>query len=105
MYAEALNESGPSEEAHDYLNMIRDRAGLNDVSGLTQDQFRAAVLKERRLELAAEGHRWFDLARTGTLETLVPASKPGVVPPSRYYLFPIPQGERDLNNNLPQNDY
>jgi len=105
MYAEALNESAPSQEAHDYLNKVRTRAGLTGVSGLSQDQFRAEVLEQRKLELAAEGHRWFDLVRTGKLETQVSASKPGIVPQARYYLFPIPQAERDLNVNLPQNDY
>jgi starch-binding outer membrane protein, SusD/RagB family len=105
MYAEAINESAPSEEAHDYLNMIRTRAGLGEVSGLSQDQFRAEVLEQRKLELAAEGHRWFDLVRTGKLQELVPVSKPGVIPQPRYSLFPIPQAERDLNTNLPQNDY
>jgi len=105
MYAEALNESAPSQEAHDYLNMIRTRAGLSEVSGLSQDQFRAEVMEQRKLELAAEGHRWFDLVRTGKLESLVPLAKPGVISQARYYLFPIPQAERDLNINLPQNDY
>jgi starch-binding outer membrane protein, SusD/RagB family len=106
MYAEALNEqTAGSSDAHDYLNMVRNRAGLGDLSGLGQAALRDAILNERRLELAAEGHRWFDLVRTGKLETLVPLAKPGVVPQSRYYLFPIPQRERDLNTNLPQNDY
>lgn len=104
MYAEALNELGNSSDAHTYLNMIRNRAGLGDVSGLSQQQFRDAVLEERRLELAAEGHRWFDLVRTEKLEDLVPLAKPGVVPQPRHYLFPIPQRERDLNTNLPQNE-
>jgi starch-binding outer membrane protein, SusD/RagB family len=105
MYAEVLNESAPSDEAHNYLNMIRTRAGLGEVSGLSQDQFRSEVLEQRKLELAAEGHRWFDLVRTGELEALVPVSKLGVIPQPRYNLFPIPQSERDLNTNLPQNDY
>lgn len=104
MHAEALNEAGPSAPAHDYLNRVRNRVGLDDLSGLTQEQFRAAVLEERKLELAGEGHRWFDLVRTGKLETLVPLAKP-MTPQSRHYLFPIPQSERDLNTNLPQNDY
>jgi hypothetical protein len=62
-------------------------------------------LKERKLEFAAEGHRWFDLVRTGKLETVVALAKNGVTPQSRHYLFPVPQRERDLNQNLPQNDY
>ena len=56
-------------------------------------------------EFAAEGQRWFDLVRTGTLEELVPQAKPGVVPQQKHYLFPIPQRERDVNPNLPQNNY
>lgn len=105
MRAEALNEMGQAPEAHDYLNMVRNRAGLADLSGLGKTEFLDAVLNERRLEFAAEGHRWFDLVRTGKLETLVPLAKDGVTPQSRHYLFPIPQRERDLNQNLPQNDY
>jgi len=106
MYAEALNaQNGPTAEAYTYINMVRSRAGLDDLSGLTKDQFLDAVLQERRVELAAEGHRWFDLVRTQKLSTLVPAAKPGVTPAAKFNLFPIPQKERDLNVNLPQNDY
>jgi hypothetical protein len=105
MHAEALNELDQSVDAHEYLNMVRNRAGLDDLSGLNKTDFLDAVLHERRLEFAAEGHRWFDLVRTGKLETLVPLAKPGVTPQSRHYLFPIPQRERDVNTNLPQNDY
>jgi hypothetical protein len=106
MYAEALNaQSGPTADAYTYLNMVRDRAGLDDLSGLSKDQFLDAVLQERKVELAAEGHRWFDLVRTQKLATLVPEAKTGVTPIARFNLFPIPQKERDLNVNLPQNDY
>ena len=105
MYAEALNEIGETDDAHDYLNEVRNRAGLDDLTGLSQDAFRDAVLEERRLEFAAEGQRWFDLVRTGKLEELVPLAKPGVIPQAKHYLFPIPQRERDVNPNLPQNDY
>ncbi|GAB3263239.1 RagB/SusD family nutrient uptake outer membrane protein [Larkinella harenae] len=67
MLAESINEaSGPTTEALDYLNQIRKRAGLKELAGLTKDTFRTAVLKERRLELAFENHRWFDLKRTMT---------------------------------------
>ena len=96
----------------EYINKVRKRARFNgttylnilaDYTNLTKEQFRAAVLKERRQEFVAEGQRFFDLARTGTLETLVPAAKAGVVPQPKNYLFPIPQRERDLNENLSQN--
>jgi hypothetical protein len=112
MYAEAENELGNTPEALTYINMIRKRARWDgnvernttpDYVGLNQEQFRAAVLNERRLEFVAEGQRWFDLARTKTLETLVPIAKPGITPQDKHYLFPIPQREIDLNPNLKQN--
>lgn len=65
MLAEAINElEGPTAEAYEHLNAVRERAGLDLLSGLNQETFRTAVLKERRLELAFENHRWFDLKRT-----------------------------------------
>ncbi len=113
MYAEANNELGQAGIAHEYINMVRKRARFNgttyenavpDYSGLNKDQMRQAIIKERRLEFVAEGQRWFDLARTGTLETLVPQAKPGVTPAAKHYKFPLPQREVDLNPNLQQND-
>jgi hypothetical protein len=66
-YAEALNEySGPSAEAYTALNVIRDRAGMPDKSGLSQDEFRTAVLNERAVEFAYENLRYNDLMRTLT---------------------------------------
>lgn len=65
MLAEAINElEGPTAEAFGYLNEIRLRVGLEPLHGLNPDAFKTAVLKERRLELAFENHRWFDLKRT-----------------------------------------
>lgn len=113
IYAEAANEVNNSAAAHEYINKVRKRARFNgttylnilpDYAGLSKDQFRTAVLKERRMEFVAEGQRWFDLARTATLQTLVPVAKPGVTPQAKHYLFPIPQRERDLNEKLSQND-
>ena len=112
MYAEASNELGNTAEAHKYLNMVRKRARFNGITelnvlpdyvNLSAEQFRTAVLNERRWEFVAEGQRWFDLVRSGKLEALVPAAKPNVNPAAKNYLFPIPQNERDLNPNLPQN--
>ncbi|RYY60914.1 MAG: RagB/SusD family nutrient uptake outer membrane protein [Chitinophagaceae bacterium] len=112
IYAEANNELNQPAIAHQYINMVRKRARFNgttelstvpDYVGLSQDQFREAILKERYLEFVAEGHRWFDLARMGKLEQKVPLAKPGVTPTAKHYLFPIPQREIDLNKNLVQN--
>ncbi len=67
MLGEAINEAtGPDAEALGYLNQVRKRAGLAELTGLTKDTYRSAVLKERRVELAFENHRWFDLQRTKT---------------------------------------
>ncbi|MBC7922306.1 MAG: RagB/SusD family nutrient uptake outer membrane protein [Ferruginibacter sp.] len=104
MYAEALNEQAAGNaDAYAAVNRLRKRAGLPDLAGLTQDQFRDAILLERRLELAFEGHRWYDLARTKRLIGAVKAQNPGIDVQERHYLFPIPQTERDVNPALEQN--
>ncbi len=67
MLAEAINEAtGPTAEALGYLNQVRARAGLAPLAGLDKAAFRTRVLQERRVELAFENHRWFDLKRTKT---------------------------------------
>lgn len=91
MYAEALNEnSSPAATTLALLNPIRTRAGLNSLVGTatTQAEVRQAIADERRLELALEGHRWFDLVRTGTVDTEL-----GETVNSNYYIFPIPNSE------------
>ncbi|QMU28563.1 RagB/SusD family nutrient uptake outer membrane protein [Adhaeribacter radiodurans] len=59
--AEALNEQGKSGEAATFLNQVRSRAGLGEAQG----DLREAIYQERRVELAFENKRWFDLVRTG----------------------------------------
>jgi hypothetical protein len=113
IYAEALNEAnnGPTAEAYDAVNSIRARARngntdvLPDLEGLNQEQFRQAVWKEKRCETVNEGHRWFDLVRTGRLVEAVNNAKGSKANPQPHnYLFPIPQHEIDINTNLKQND-
>ncbi|MCX2452054.1 RagB/SusD family nutrient uptake outer membrane protein [Pedobacter sp. PLR] len=65
-YAEALNESGKTMEAYEPMREIRDRAGLNPAalpSGLTMEQMRKFIRDERRIELAYEDHRFWDIRR------------------------------------------
>lgn len=102
LYAEALNENtnasgGNSASILSQLDYIRSRAGLTSLSGsaTTQAAVRTAILKERRLELAFEGQRWFDLVRTNTVSTEMGASID-----SKYYVFPIPISEITASGNI-----
>lgn len=105
MKAEALNELGRTTEAEEPLNEVRARAGLSAVSGLTQANFKEKVLHERRMELAFEGQRWFDMIRINdgqyALDFLHSIGKTNAT--SKHLLWPIPQKERDSNPNLTQN--
>lgn len=106
MKAEALNELGQTSPAQAPLNLVRNRAGLPDIaSGMNQADFRNAVLRERRVELAFEGHRWFDLIRVDNgqygLNFLHSIGKTNA--DEHHLLLPIPQIERDRNPNLTQN--
>lgn len=64
-YAEALNEAqGPVAAAYDAVNTIRARSGMPALpGGLSKDEFRERVRKERGVEFAFEGHRWWDIRR------------------------------------------
>lgn len=98
MYAEAVNELStvPTQEALDALNAVRTNAGLagKTLEELpTKETFRQAVYKERRLELALECDRWFDIVRTGQMATVFP----GIA--TYRQLYPIPQTEIENVND------
>lgn len=107
MLAEAQNETAyqASGDAFKHLNAVRSRAGLAALTSTAvtnQDEFRTAVLKERRLELALESHRWFDLLRTN--EAANALSGAGIK--AHQLLYPIPQNEINVYNDaskFPQN--
>ncbi|MCU0389997.1 MAG: RagB/SusD family nutrient uptake outer membrane protein [Thermoflexibacter sp.] len=101
MYAESLNETGQTAEAANFLNQIRRRAGLTDRTGLGQTDMRLALEQERRVELAFENHRWFDLIRTDRFLTVLNGK--GLRAQAFHQLYPIPQREMDLNKSLTQN--
>ena len=109
MYAEAENElSGPTATAYARINAIRERAGLTDLSGLSQDQFRQAVRTEVLHELSFEYNRRWDLIRWGMLYNAVksvsvsyPAGAMNIQPYDT--LQPIPSQEISLNPALTQN--
>ncbi|GAA3576004.1 RagB/SusD family nutrient uptake outer membrane protein [Snuella lapsa] len=101
-YAEAQNEaSGPDASVYTAINRIRSRAGMPDIpAGLSQSEMRDVIRHERRVELAFEGIRWFDLKRWGTLVERVSTIDATQVPvpyiiSSNNDLWPIPQYEID----------
>ncbi|MCD2425380.1 RagB/SusD family nutrient uptake outer membrane protein [Niabella pedocola] len=129
-YAEALNESqGPVSDVYTYVNAIRKRGGIPDLpQGLSKEEMRKQIWQERRIELAFEGHRYFDSRRwkiavqtnNGNLYGLnigagssqqdaafykrAVADKRIFVAP-RDYFWPVPQPELDKDPNLLQSMY
>lgn len=101
--AECRAKLGDIAGAADDLNVIRYRAGLSNVAPSTESGMLHAIQHERLAELFTEwGHRWFDLKRTGQLNTVMfkaTAKKGGVWQPYKA-LFPIPQSEILTNPNL-----
>jgi len=102
MYAEALVEQAQVATALPFVNQVRTRAGLPGLQPtLAQADARLAVENERRVELAFEGQRWFDLIRTGRYLPVMTSK--GFATKEFHKLYPIPQRETDLNSGLGQN--
>ncbi|MBC9929129.1 RagB/SusD family nutrient uptake outer membrane protein [Chitinophaga qingshengii] len=100
--------NGATGDAYTYINKVRNRAGLGNLTaGLAADAFIAAVLQERSWELYAEGDRWYDLSRTDTYRQVIPRAVNDVFPvrnpQARNRYFPIPQTEVNANDKLQQN--
>lgn len=128
-YAEAQNEvAGPDNSVYDAVNLVRARSNCPAVKpGLTQDQMRDYIHRERRIELAFEDKRWFDIRRwnitagaDGVLNTPVYGMQVTVDPATKGLIYtkvkiltnafkphqnwmPIPQGMMDKNKKLVQN--
>lgn len=113
-YAEALNECDPTNpDIALYLNKVRNRASLPNVSALSQEQMRAVIQHERRVELAFEEHRSWDVRRWKIASSTLGAPLMGVqierkplggytympvkveqrVFQPKMYWYPIPQSE------------
>ncbi|GAB3894428.1 RagB/SusD family nutrient uptake outer membrane protein [Spirosoma agri] len=86
--AESLNEQGKTAEAATYLNQVRNRAGLGASKATSQADMREAIFKERRVELAFENKRWFDLTRTGRVKEIIGAYGAKVKANPAAYYFP-----------------
>lgn len=119
MYAEACCETGDLATAKYYLNKVRERVHLadfpytakiqgNDVTFAdNQEDLRKAIRHERRVELAMEGHRWFDLCRWGiakeTMDAYIQQETPEAKAESaefikgKHELFPIPSQEIEIS--------
>lgn len=118
-YAEAKNEaSGPDGSIYEAINAIRARAGMPELeAGLSQDQMREKIRNERRIELAFEEHRFFDIRRWEIAADLLngPVYGMHITPnglggftydkvefeqrkfPEKLYVLPVPQDEIDKN--------
>ncbi|NNK74295.1 MAG: RagB/SusD family nutrient uptake outer membrane protein [Flavobacteriaceae bacterium] len=94
MAAEALNRGGIDDSrALVHLNRVRTRAGLADVA-VTGSELTTAISHERRVELVGEGHRFFDLVRTGNAASEIEGFQVG-----KHEIFPIPSIEIQLAGN------
>jgi hypothetical protein len=95
MAAEAHYLSGGASTAQSYLDLVRARVGMPSITISSVND----IWNERRLELSCEGHRFFDLVRTGEAASKINGFQTG-----KHELFPIPQVEIDLaGGNWEQN--
>jgi SusD family. len=126
-YAEAINEAEGPANAYQYVNAVRDRAGMPPLpSGLSKEQMRERIRHERRIELAFETHRYFDTRRwklaaatdNTTIHGMNVRAGSSLTDPEFYkrtiiekrifespkhYLFPVPQADIDKTPALMQN--
>lgn len=126
MYAEAMNELGKMDEAvwNKTIRSLRERAGFTDAPSLiypTEGNMQTIIRRERRVELAMEGLRIFDIRRWKTAENVLNGYPHGAqfgeasidngyirlekrtFNPERDYLWAVPLSQKDLNPNLGQN--
>jgi hypothetical protein len=89
MKAEAMNELGQTANAATFLNQVRNRAGLANTTAVSQADMRTAIYKERRLELAMEHDRWFDIVRTGQAQAAM-AADGKTFKVGTHEVFPVP---------------
>jgi len=102
MYAEVLARNNDSAAAN-YLNMVRNRAGLPNISSLNSTNVTDLIAQERYVEFYAENQRWYDVKRLGIASDVI-NSKTGITFSDKMLLWPIPQDEIDANNEISQAD-
>lgn len=107
MLAEVQNELGNPGGAAATLNLIRTRAGLANTTATAQSDLRTAIDLERRFELVGEGHRWFDLLRSGNAVSVMNdwfnANNIQIRITANNLLMPVPQGQVNTDPSIKQN--
>lgn len=98
--AEAANEIG--QDALTPLNRVRTRVKLAPIASMSKDQLRLKIWNERRLELAFEHDRWFDLVRTGQAKDMMALDGKTFVT-GKHELFPIPNAQLIQTPTMTQN--
>ena len=111
LYAETLNENGKTNEAYQYVDLVRERSNMSPLAeahpeiGNNQELFLEQLKHERVIELSGELVRFFDLKRWGMFNSGNAVRDPNFesFQEGRSEFQPIPQSELDLNDNLIQN--
>ncbi len=102
LYAEAVAQQGDYTTAAEYVNMVRERAGLEEVT-ITDTNFIEVIAQERRVEFYGEGHRWFDAIRLGIVDEVI-ANKSTSNYNENRQIWPIPLSEINANNEISTSD-
>ncbi|MBD8489475.1 RagB/SusD family nutrient uptake outer membrane protein [Echinicola sp. CAU 1574] len=105
MYAELENElSGPTINVYNAINEVRERSDMPNIpAGISQEEMRESIRHERRIELAFEGLRYYDLKRWKIAEEVLNNVDDGIIPyhfEERFYQWPLPQSEIDKSNGV-----
>lgn len=102
MMAECENEVGTQSKAVGYINQVRSRAGLGDLSSsLSKAQVFDAIVHERKVELCGEQVRFDDMIRWGIVATELAGTN---FQSGKHELYPIPDGEMSSNANISSED-
>ncbi|MEL5892183.1 RagB/SusD family nutrient uptake outer membrane protein [Bacteroides sp. GD17] len=110
MLAECYAEKNDMPKANEYLNLIKERAGIDKVAISDATLMKDEIALERRKELVNEGHRWFDLVRTGKAVAVMNAyfartpGYNGISITEQNYVQPIPQAQIDTDSATKQNE-
>lgn len=100
MRAEALNEQGHPEQAIPFINELRTRADMPNMTGTSQEQVKAQIEHERIVEFALEGFRFYDLRRWGKAKQALDAIGRTGFDPARHNFYFLPESEMNSNGEI-----